>query len=400
MANSDDLRPQVMGVMITFWILSWTIVSLRIYVRTVMIKSFGKDDIAMIITLLLFTAYLSCQAAAVTHGIGRHRKDIPQDALPIGFAAWMFAEIFYTLSASVLKVAVGLFLERITQNKVHIVMLRIMMAATLLVGTVYFFVALFQCTPISFYWDFSPNAKGHCISPMVLVVISYVASVLNGAADFFFGILPIFIVKDLNMRKNTKIVVAAILGFAAIGSLSTLVRLPYVKQLGTYKGEFLYTSTYIALWSTVEVGIGISAASLATLRPLVQKFFPTLLPDSPSAPTNSNLKWSTKQGRRARRKGDPLDSAEAGTRNKGTMITTVTGARPTSGSHDNGSQENIFAGGAEDRDMMPLKTWDHGISKSVQVTTTEERHASRSSASIESSKGYASDDTTNVYERV
>jgi hypothetical protein len=38
------------------------------------------------------------------------------------------------------------------------------------------------------------------------------------------------------MRRNTKIVVAAILGFAAIGSLSTLVRLPYVKQLGTYKG--------------------------------------------------------------------------------------------------------------------------------------------------------------------
>lgn len=71
---------------------------------------------------------------------------------------------------------------------------------------------------------------------MVLVVISYVASVLNGGADFFFGILPIFIVKDLNMRRNTKIVVAAILGFAAIGSLSTLVRLPYVKQLGTYKG--------------------------------------------------------------------------------------------------------------------------------------------------------------------
>jgi hypothetical protein len=97
-------------------------------------------------------------------------------------------------------------------------------------------VALFQCTPISFYWDFSPNAKGHCISPLVLVVVSYIASVLNGAADFFFGILPIFIVKDLNMRRNTKIVVAAILGFAAIGSLSTLVRLPYVKQLGTYKG--------------------------------------------------------------------------------------------------------------------------------------------------------------------
>ena len=105
-----------------------------------MIKSFGRDDVAMIVTLLLFTGYLSCQAAAVTHGIGRHRKDIPEEDLPIGFAAWMFAEIFYTASASVLKVAVGLFLERITQNKIHILIIRIMMAATLLIGTIYLFV--------------------------------------------------------------------------------------------------------------------------------------------------------------------------------------------------------------------------------------------------------------------
>jgi hypothetical protein len=82
------------------------------------------------------------------------------------------------------------------------------------------------------------------------------------------------------------------------------------------------------------------------------------------------------------------------------MITTVTGAKPVSGNHDNGSQENIYLA-EDDRDMLPLKTWDHGISKSVQVTTTEERHAaSRSSGSIESSKDYVSDDTTCVYERV
>lgn len=94
----------------------------------------------MIVTLLLFTGYLSCQAAVVTHGIGRHRKDIPEKDLPIGFAAWMFAEVFYSASASVLKVAVGLFLERITQNKVHILIIRVMMAATMLVGTIYCFV--------------------------------------------------------------------------------------------------------------------------------------------------------------------------------------------------------------------------------------------------------------------
>lgn len=100
------------------------------------------------------------------------------------------------------------------------------------------------------------------------------------------------------------------------------------------------------------------------------------------------------------RKGDALSSAENGVRNNHAMITTVTGAKPVSGIHDNNSQEQIYLA-EDDRDMLPLKTWDHGISKSVQVTTTEERHAaSRSSGSIESSKDYASDDTTCVYERV
>jgi hypothetical protein len=124
------------------------------------------------------------------------------------------------------------------------------------------------------------------------------------------------------------------------------------------------------------------------------------LPDAPSSgPANSNLKWSTKLGRRTHRKGDPLDSAENGGRNQHTVVTTVTGARPLSNNHDNSSEENIFPG-ESDRDMMPLKTWDHGISKSVQVTTTEERNAgSRSSASIEDGKDYLSDDTA-VYERV
>jgi hypothetical protein len=87
------------------------------------------------------------------------------------------------------------------------------------------------------------------------------------------------------------------------------------------------------------------------------------------------------------RKGDALSSAENGVRNNHAMITTVTGAKPVSGIHDNNSQEQIYLA-EDDRDMLPLKTWDHGISKSVQVTTTEERHAaSRSSGSC-------------VYERV
>jgi len=54
------------------------------------------------------------------------------------------------------------------------------------------------------------------------------------------------------------------------GSTATIVRIPYIKQLA--QNDFLYSTTDVAIWSTVEPGIGITAAALATLRPLFHNF--------------------------------------------------------------------------------------------------------------------------------
>ena len=41
----------------------------------------GNDDWAMIVTQLLYTAYLTCQFGGVVYGTGRHLKDLePQRA--------------------------------------------------------------------------------------------------------------------------------------------------------------------------------------------------------------------------------------------------------------------------------------------------------------------------------
>lgn len=55
------------------------------------------------------------------------------------------------------------------------------------------------------------------------------------------------------------------------GSTATIIRLPYTKSLEGYKGDFLYRTTDFAIWSTVEVGLGIAAGSIATLRPLMKQ---------------------------------------------------------------------------------------------------------------------------------
>lgn len=69
------------------------------------------------------------------------------------------------------------------------------------------------------------------------------------------------------MPLKTKLLVASILAFAAVGSTGTVVRMFYIHTLMDGQ-DFLYSTTDIAIWSTVEPGIGIAAGSIACLRPL------------------------------------------------------------------------------------------------------------------------------------
>ena len=52
--------------------------------------------------------------------------------------------------------------------------------------------------------------------------------------------------------------------------MATIVRMPFILDL-YHDDDFLFETIEIALWSNVEAGIGIAAACIATLRPLMRK---------------------------------------------------------------------------------------------------------------------------------
>jgi len=55
------------------------------------------------------------------------------------------------------------------------------------------------------------------------------------------------------------------------GSIASIVRFPYLYQL-TETEDFLWANTDVAIWSIVEVGMGVTASSMATMRPLFVAF--------------------------------------------------------------------------------------------------------------------------------
>jgi len=91
--------------------------------------------------------------------------------------------------------------------------------------------------------------------------------------------------------------------------IATFVRLPYIYNLKHYKGDFLYKVSQIAILSSTEVGLGASAASAATLRPLVQRWLGERTTDLPQAPMGHGRVSLSRRGAEG---GDgvaaPLDS--------------------------------------------------------------------------------------------
>ncbi|KAF3031873.1 hypothetical protein E8E12_001414 [Didymella heteroderae] len=313
----DSRRNEVLAVAILFFFLSWLTVSLRFYVRGKLMHTWGLDDTFMGATMAVFTVYLAFQTVAAVYGTGRHRWELEDSnartALLVSFAGfvlrvehpnvnqfWYLCELLYILANCTLKFSIGYFYLRVAIQRWHVWTIRILMGGTILFSVVYFFLVAFQCTPPSEFWNNHP-ASDKCLPAGPTKGITYALAAVNAAADWMLGTLPFFIVWDLQMKLKTKLLVAGILAFAAIGSTATIVRMFYIHTL-TNGPDFLYATTDVAVWSTVEPGIGITASSIATLRPLVRHWLWWM--GFASAPGHSNTyQYSISEQKRKDRRG-------------------------------------------------------------------------------------------------
>jgi hypothetical protein len=122
-----------------------------------------------------------------------------------------------------------------------------------------------------------------------------------------------------------------------------------------YKGDFLYRTTDFAIWTTVEVGVGITAGCIATLRPLVKSTMG-------SSNASSGKWWSKKKSSIFSSSMQPLDRLRP-QNERGVTKTTITGGRASEE-----SDKKLFL----DAGATPSQ-WQNGISKSVSTTVVEER---------------------------
>lgn len=117
------------------------------------------------------------------------------------------------------KVSVCIFLMRITVKRLHHWILYTVMFLTVATGLVFMFLMLLQCKPLQYFWTkaaLDPDIKGSCMDMDIIIAMTYVYSAFAALCDFTVGILPIFLVRKLNMRRKTKFAVVGILSMACM----------------------------------------------------------------------------------------------------------------------------------------------------------------------------------------
>jgi len=112
---------------------------------------------------------------------------------------------------------------RICIKRVHLWTLYSVMVLTVLAGLVFMFLMLLQCKPLSYFWDrlaWHPvrniEGQGSCINMEIIVAMTYVYSAFAAICDFTVGLLPVFVVHQLQMKQQTKIAVIGILSMACM----------------------------------------------------------------------------------------------------------------------------------------------------------------------------------------
>ena len=154
----------------------------------------------------------------VHYGIGKRGLDIPglfEGGAVVPVLWWWLSELWYLLATVLLKFSMGIFLLRIATAKPIRYTIYLILIATLAATGFFFFHFMFQCWPVSFFWQrlgFNDKAQGKCIPEDQILKSAYAYSAITCGVDFALCLVPVWMVSKLQLNRRTK--------FSVIGVLS------------------------------------------------------------------------------------------------------------------------------------------------------------------------------------
>ncbi|KAJ6102879.1 hypothetical protein N7486_005306 [Penicillium sp. IBT 16267x] len=258
----------ILGIHWSLFIIATAVLSARFYVRTRLRPgTLGWDDWTMLLAYGLSIGAGIVETLLVEYGIGKHLNDVNPANLPMLSKLTLTNSVINLLGTMMVKVSICLFLLRMTHRASRTVKWLVVANLTILIPftIAVIIVDLVQCVPLKGYWDHSVHAK--CINTDIIDALLKAASAVGVATDFFTAAIPIVIIYRVQIPRQQKWAVYAILmiGFFTAGaSIAKTVVINWTPK------DYTWGNSPVGYWGAIEHELGIIAGCLVTLRPLLQ----------------------------------------------------------------------------------------------------------------------------------
>lgn len=255
---------QLIGLFTFFLFVNTLTVSLRLYTRIKLTKgAFGWDDVVLIFTHVGMVLFVGLSLRSLHYGRFATAEASWYDETQASTYYFAMCVVCFIISGTV-KISVALVLYRLDQGA----LIRAVIIGDIILCCIWtLFTTLIvslACMPGSLYQGAIGTTTCHNIT--------YARESIWIAYDVFHILLPIFILRNVQISRTLKCSVIGLFSLGILAAIAAVMKLKIVWEGSHSQVQIGYiTGGYKAmLWSTVEHGLSIFASSLLALRPLMR----------------------------------------------------------------------------------------------------------------------------------
>jgi hypothetical protein len=260
-------------VAIVFCVISGLAVLQRFMTKLLVVDAtIGMDDY-----MVLLAAAIQAPMAAigvemgVANGLGRDIWTLEfHQITSFGYALYIFTNLYF-VNIAVIKLAFVFFYLRVFPKRNVRRYLWATVVMVIIFGITFVVAGIFQCTPISYYWTrWKEEGGGHCVDVSAL---AWANGAISIAIDLWMIAIPLSQVRNLNLDWKKKAEVAFMFCVGLFVTIMACIRLESLITNDAHSPNATWVKRDVAIWSTIEVNVGIICACLPSLRTLVVLLF-------------------------------------------------------------------------------------------------------------------------------
>ncbi|KAJ5558634.1 hypothetical protein N7535_008851 [Penicillium sp. DV-2018c] len=254
--------------------LSALIVAMRFYARLGLMKMTGREDWAILISLIFALIYLSLVAAQLHYGMGIHSALLSGPVLQKQLKCLWAAIPMYNASMAFTKFSILFQYLRIFPGQSFRYACYSVMGVVAAYSTWAIVSGFVNCVPVAKFWDH--ELPGNCLS---FEAVWFFNASMNIVTDMTLLLLPMPLLSNLQLPRKQKY---ALMGVFAIGILvvvTSILRLSSLRQVAK-STDTSYSNVGAAYWTAAECNVAIICACLPFLRPIISCIFPKLFANS------------------------------------------------------------------------------------------------------------------------